>query len=121
LNLSRSRSDTSKQGGLVATSRLLFSPEAATDLMRELQSALADQAAQSRASCPGEICTFPVSPQFKGHDQEISFHLMTGATPLTKRKIIWIHISGLIRTLIFIIGLVVSLKWTILQLGLWAF
>jgi hypothetical protein len=110
-----------EEGGLVATSRLLLSPEAAGELTHELQRALADPESRSRAAWPGEICAFPVSPQFKGHDQEVSFHLMTGATPLTKRKVIWIHILGVTRTLIFLIGLAVSCKWIARQLGMWAF
>jgi hypothetical protein len=110
-----------EQRGIVATSRLLFSPEAATELMHELQQALTDPESRSRAAWPGEICTFQVSPQFKGHDQAVSFHLMTGATPLTKRRVIWIHASGVFRTLMFLVGLIVSLKWMLLRLGLWAF
>ena len=110
-----------EQRGIESVSMVLLSPDAATELVRQLQLALATPTSRSDASWPQRVCSFPVAPQFKGREQYVSFHLLTVATPFTKFEVIRLHLVGIIRSALWLIGLITSIRWALIQVGLWVF
>ena len=100
-----------EQDGIEAVSRILLTPDAAKKLRDALQSALATPEAQEKASWPGELVAFPVSPQFKGREQYVSFHIDAGKTPLTRFEIIRRRIRSLLNVIFVCIGLFAFIRW----------
>ena len=100
-----------EQGGPQCVSQVLLTPDAAKELHDALEVALATREAQEKASWPGEIVAFPVSPQFKGHDQFVSFHFRGEKTPFTRTATIRRRTKDILNIIFVCIGLIVFVRW----------
>ena len=100
-----------EQGGPQCVSQILLTPDAAKELITRLEATLATPEAQEKASWPGEIVAFPVSPQLKGHDQFVSFHFKAAKTPFTRTEMIRRRTKEFLNIIFVCIGLIVFVRW----------
>ena len=92
---------------------ILLSAEAARSLGDALTTALASPEASSLASWPRELCAFPVSPQFKGREQYVSFHLDSGSKPFSLGHMRWIQARDALGFLMAVVGVICSIRWLV--------
>ena len=109
------------QGGAVSLSRIMLPPETARSLRDALAAALDSSEATSLAAWPRKLCAFPVSPQFKGKEQYVSFHIDTGQKPLSRAGVRWRRARDLFIFAMILVGMACSAHWVLHILGVWSF
>jgi hypothetical protein len=109
------------KGGVVSESMILLTPESARCLSDALRSALDSPEALAQSAWPGKLCTFAVSPQFRGREQYISFHLDAGPKPLSSMGVRWRRAKDAFAFLLAFLGFVWLVRWLLSTVGAWSF
>ena len=109
------------QDGAVSMSRILLPPETARSLRDALVAALDSSEAASLVAWPRELCAFRVSPEFKGIEQYVSFHIDTGQKPLSRAGVRWRRARDFLTFAMILVGIACSVHWVLHMLGVWAF
>jgi hypothetical protein len=109
------------KGGAVSFSHILLPPETARRLHDALRAALDSPEATGLAAWPRELCAFPVSPQFRGKEHYISFHIDAGPKPLSPAGVRWRRARDVFFFVMTIVGIASSGRWLLHLLGFWSF
>jgi len=90
---------------------VLLPVDTATRLAEDLRQALSSPESIALASWPREVCSFPVSPQTRGLEEYLSFHLDSGPQPYSTWQL---RGQALVKVLHFVfwsIGVVSLIRW----------
>ena len=108
-----------EKGGVVFESMILLTPESARCLCDALRLALESPEAAAQSAWPGTLCSFSVSPQFRGKEQYLSFHLDAGPKPLSPTGVRWRRARDTVTFLLTGLGFVCLVRWLLSTLGVW--
>jgi hypothetical protein len=107
------------KGGVVSESMILLTPESARRLSDALRSALESPEVTALSAWPGKLCAFSVSPQLRGREQYISFHLDAGPKPLSSMGVSWRRAKDTFAFLLMVLGFVCLVNWLLSTVGAW--